>query len=169
MSKNNLTESLQQIGILIKSLRVQKGLTQKEFAQVLKTSQSAVARIESGKQNLTTNEILKIGEVLNRKIISIDKSIDFKIIGGKKLRGSIETNTSKNGAMGLLAASLLNKEITILKRVPRIEEVNRVLEIFESVGVHYKWEGNTLTIKPPQKFKMHALDTGAAVKIRFPR
>jgi UDP-N-acetylglucosamine 1-carboxyvinyltransferase len=128
MSKNIIKQnSLSQIGTLIKTLREQKGLTQKEFAQRLKTSQSAVARIESGRQNLTTNEILKISEVLHRKIISLDKSIDFKIIGGQKLSGEIITNTSKNGAMGLLAASLLNKGITVLKRVPRIEEVNRVL------------------------------------------
>jgi UDP-N-acetylglucosamine 1-carboxyvinyltransferase len=163
MSKSN---SLKQIGTLIKTLREQKGLTQQDFAKLLKTSQSAVARIESGNQNLTTNEILKIGEVLHRKIISIDKSIDFKIIGGKKLSGSIETNTSKNGAMGLLAASLLNKGVTTLKRVPRIEEVNRVLEIFQSIGVTHKWEGNTLTIKTPKTFLLSKLNIEAAKKIR---
>jgi UDP-N-acetylglucosamine 1-carboxyvinyltransferase len=164
--KNSGSDSLKKIGTLIKSLRSQKGLTQESFAQLLKTSQSAVARIESGNQNLTTNEILKIGEVLHRKIISLDKSIDFKVIGGKKLSGTIETNTSKNGAMGLLAASLLNKGTTTLRRVPRIEEVNRVLEIFESIGVSYKWEESTLTIKPPKKFKLNTLDIEAAKKIR---
>ncbi len=166
MSKKNSIQSLKQIGTLIKSLRSQKGLTQKDFAQLLKTSQSAVARIENGNQNLTTNEILKIGEVLHRKIISVDKSIDFKVIGGNKLSGEIETNTSKNGAMGLLAASLLNKGTTILRRVPRIEEVNRVLEIFQSIGIQYKWEESTLTIKPPKKFKLSSLDIEAAKKIR---
>lgn len=167
MSKENSNNnSLLQIGMLIKTLREQKGLTQQDFAKLLKTSQSAVARIESGKQNLTTNEISKIGEVLHRKIISLDKSIDFKIIGGHKLSGEIETNTSKNGAMGLLAASLLNKGITILKRVPRIEEVNRVLEIFQSIGISYKWEDNTLTIKPPKEFELKKLDIEAAKKIR---
>lgn len=167
MSKDkNNRNSLHQIGTLIKSLRSQKGLTQEDFAKLLKTSQSAVARIESGNQNLTTNEILKIGEVLHRKIISLDKSIDFKIIGGKKLHGSIETNTSKNGAMGLLAASLLNKGVTTLRRVPRIEEVNRVLEIFQSIGVQYVWKENTLTIKPPKNFALSKLNIEAAQKIR---
>jgi UDP-N-acetylglucosamine 1-carboxyvinyltransferase len=164
--KNSEANSLRQIGTLIKTLREQKGFTQQEFAKLLKTSQSAVARIESGNQNITTNEILKIGEVLHRKIISLDKSIDFKIIGGKKLSGEIETNTSKNGAMGLLAAALLNKGVTTLTRVPRIEEVNRVLEIFQSIGVIYKWEENTLTIKPPKTFALSKLDIEAAKKIR---
>jgi UDP-N-acetylglucosamine 1-carboxyvinyltransferase len=167
MSKNNTqANSLRQIGTLIKTLREQKGLTQSDFAKLLKTSQSAVARIESGNQNITTNEILKIGEVLHRKIISLDKSIDFKITGGKKLHGEIETNTSKNGAMGLLAASLLNRGVTTLRRVPRIEEVNRVLEIFESIGVTYKWDENTLTIKPPKIFTLSKMDVEAAAKIR---
>jgi UDP-N-acetylglucosamine 1-carboxyvinyltransferase len=167
MSKqNSASQSLKQIGTLIKTLREQKGLTQKDFASLLKTSQSAIARVESGNQNLTTAEITRIGEVLHRKIISIDKSLDFKIVGGKKLSGEITTNTSKNGAMGLLAASLLNKGITTLKFVPRIEEVNRVLEIFTSIGVVYKWEGSTLTIKPPKKFNISKMNIEAAKKIR---
>lgn len=164
--KHTESHSLHQIGTLIKTLREQKGLTQQDFSKLLKTSQSAVARIESGKQNLTTNEILKIGEVLHRKIISLDKSIDFKINGGKKLSGTIETNTSKNGAMGLLAASLLNKGVTTFKRVPRIEEVNRVLEIFQSIGVQYKWNENTLIIKPPKTFLLSKLNIESAAKIR---
>lgn len=165
MSKKD-TQSLKNISRLIKSLRIQKGWTQEEFAHQLKTSQSAVARIEAGKQNLTTHEILKIGEVLHRKIISIDKSIDFKIIGGKKLHGEIITNTSKNGAMGLLAASLLNKGTTVLTRVPHIEEVNRMLEIFESIGVWYKWDKNSLTIKPPKSFTLSKINAATAQKIR---
>lgn len=167
MSKKNITaDSLSQIGALIKSLRTQKGLTQKEFADLLATSQSAVARIEKGNQNLTTAEIKKISEVLHRKIVSVDKSMDFKVIGGKKLSGTIVTNTSKNGAMGLLCASLLNKGTTVLRRVPRIEEVNRVLEVFVSIGVQYKWEDTTLTIKPPRTFKMKNLQAESAGKIR---
>jgi UDP-N-acetylglucosamine enolpyruvyl transferase len=37
--------------------------------------------------------------------------------------------------MGLLAASLLNKNKTILKHVPRIEEVYRMVEVFQSIGI----------------------------------
>lgn len=167
MSKKNSTEqSLQQIGTLIKALREQKGLTQQDFAKMLKTSQSAVARIESGGQNLTTAEILRIGDVLHRKIISLDKSMDFKIVGGRKLSGEIITNSSKNGAMGLLAAALLNKGTTTLKRVPRIEEVNRVLEIFQSIGVTYKWTDENLLIRPPKTFALSKIDIDAATKIR---
>lgn len=161
MSKTN-----QQIGELIKTLRKEKGLTQKDFSKLLKTSQSAVARFESGKQNLTTNEIKKISQVLGRNLISIDKSMDFKVFGGRKLSGEITTNTSKNGAMGLLCSSLINEGKTVLHKVPRIEEVNRLLEVFESIGVQYFWNKNSLTIKPPKSFKIQKIKKESAVKIR---
>lgn len=162
MSKTN-----EQIGELIKSVRKEKGLTQKDFASLLKTSQSAVARFESGRQNLTTNEIKKISKVLGRNLISIDESIDFRIRGGKKLHGEITTNTSKNGAMGLLCASLLNKGKTVLHKVPRIEEVNRMIEVFESIGINCVWSNNnTLTIKVPEKIKIKEIDFKSAQKVR---
>lgn len=161
MSKTN-----EAIGNLIKNLRIEKNLTQKEFASLLKTSQSAVARFESGKQNLTTNEIKKISEVLGRNLISVNNSIDFKIQGGRKLSGEITTNTSKNGAMGLLCASLINEGKTTLHKVPRIEEVNRLLEVFESVGVKYTWNKNSLTIKTPKVFKITKIKKDSAAKIR---
>ncbi len=155
------------IGYFIKTLRQQKGLTQSEFAELLKTSQSAVARIENGGQNLTTAELIKISEILNRKIISMSDSIDFEINGGKKLSGTINTNTSKNGALGLMAASLLNKGVTIIRDVPRIEEVNRIIEMFELVDVSVRWlNQDDLEIKVPKKFKIENLINESAKKIR---
>src|SRR5574343_575435 len=131
MKKPNDT---QKIGYFIKELRERKGLTQGEFAKALATSQSAVARMEKGEQNFSTELLAKISKVLEHQIISINNSIDFQIVGGKKLHGSIATNFSKNGSVGLLCASLLNKGKTTLHGIARIEEVNRVIEIIESIG-----------------------------------
>src|SRR3989344_785096 len=100
--------SQQRIGYLLKTLRERKGLKQEEFAKRLGTSQSAVARMEAGRQNFTAKEIEKISVALESKIIAIDESIDFKIEGGRKLKGTINTNFSKNGSLGLICASLLN-------------------------------------------------------------
>ena len=78
------------IGIFIKKL-VRKALfDSRELAERLKTSQSAVARMEAGGQNITAGELLKIGDALEHKIVSLSDSIDFKIIGGKKLKGAIK-------------------------------------------------------------------------------
>jgi len=155
------------IGVFIKKLREKRSLTQGELAKILNTSQSAVARIENGGQNLTAGELLKIGEALDHKIVSLSDSIDFKINGGKKLHGSIKTNPSKNGAMGLLCASLLNKSTTILHGIPRIEEVNRMLEIFSALGVKNKWiEKQTLEINPPKKFNKKGLTHPSVASVR---
>lgn len=156
-----------QLGNFIKGLRERKGLTQSEFSKLLKTSQSAVARMEAGKQNLTASELEKISKALDRRIVSLDPSIDFEITGPTKLHGSVVTNFSKNGAMGLMCAALLNRSKTTLHGIPRIEEVSRMVELIESIGVKTRWTGRqTLEITPPKKFAMDKMDKKAASRMR---
>ncbi len=165
--KSSADNHLSQIGNLIAALRQERGITQQEFAEKLSTTQSAIARIERGEQNLSTEMLAKISDALNRDIVHVSKgALNIKVEGGRKLSGEITTKTSKNGAMGLLAASLLNKNKTILKNVPKIEEVHRMVEVFESIGVSVKWNGNDLEIKPPEKIDLRALDKKAAEKTR---
>lgn len=157
----------QKIGYFIKSLREERELTQEDLAKELGTTQSVVARMETGKQNFSTKELLKISKILNRKVLTISESIDFQIRGGKKLSGSIATNFSKNGSVALLAASLLNKNKTTLHGISRIEEVYRLIEIMESIGVTVRWtDKNTVDITPPEKFTLSSLDKISAAKIR---
>lgn len=94
------------------------------------------------------------------------KTINFVIEGGRKLSGTVRTNTAKNCAVGLLAASLLNKKTTTLKRVPKIEEVFRLLEVLDSIGVKTIWQKNDLKIIPPKKINLKTLDTAAAMRTR---
>ena len=156
-----------QIGAFIKKLREQKGLTQGDFAKSLETSQSAVARMEKGQQNFSTELLTKISNVLEHRIVSISDSIDFEVTGGRKLHGSIKTNFSKNGSVGLLCASLLNKGCTTLHGIARIEETYRVIEILQSIGVKVTWAGqNTVKIIPPKKFRMESINVESAVKTR---
>ena len=139
---------LSQIGNLIAEIRERKGFTQTAFAEKLGTTQSVIARIESGEQNLTTEMITKISEVLGSEIMSLSTgAINFEIDGGHKLLGNIITKTSKNGAMGIISASLMNKGKTVLKNVPKIEEVYRIIEALSSIGVSVKWAGNDLEIE----------------------
>ena len=157
----------QKIGFFIKELRERRGMTQDAFAKELATSQSAVARMEKGEQNFSTEILGKISEVLQHQIISINNSIDFQINGGKKLHGSITTNFSKNGAVGLLCASLLNKGKTTLHGIARIEEVYRVIEILESIGVSVKWiDHNSVLITPPTKFTLDKINVESAIITR---
>lgn len=159
--------SQKQIGFFIKELREKRGMTQETFAKALGTSQSAVARMEKGEQNFSTEILSKISEVLDHQIMSINNSIDFEIHGGKKLHGTIATNFSKNGSVGLLCASLLNKGKTTLHGIARIEEVNRVIEILESIGVSVKWtDKNSVQIIPPNKLELNKINVESAIKTR---
>jgi len=93
--------------------------------------------------------------------------VDFRVTGGKTLKGSINTNFSKNGSVGLLCASLLNRGTTTLHGIARIEEVYRVIEILESIGVKMKWHGqNSVKITPPKKFNIRGINWDSAVKTR---
>ncbi|HEX9609132.1 MAG TPA: UDP-N-acetylglucosamine 1-carboxyvinyltransferase, partial [Candidatus Paceibacterota bacterium] len=92
--------------------------------------------------------------------------LNFKIDGGKKLRGHITVNTSKNGAVAILCAALLNKGTTTVKDVPKIEEVERLVEVLESIGVAVTRSGRNMTISPPKKMALQSLDHSAAIRTR---
>ncbi len=92
--------------------------------------------------------------------------INFVIEGGKPLSGSVETSRSKNGAVALLAASLLNRGKTTLHKVPKIEEVNRLIEVLRSIGVSVEWQGSSLMIIPPEKLDLEHIDRDAATRTR---
>ena len=157
------------IGALVQETRVRRGLTQSQLAEALGTSQSAVNRIEKGGQNVSLEMLARIGEVLSSEIVSLNTlGSNLRINGGKRLSGSIEVKTSKNAAVALLCAALLNKGTTTLRRVARIEEVNRIIEVLNSIGVKTRWiDGtNDLVITPPAKLKLDSMDIEAAKKTR---
>ncbi len=157
------------IGNLIQNTRQSRGFTQSQLAESLGTSQSAINRIERGGQNISLEMIARIGDVLSSEIVSLAApgSVNFRIHGGRKLSGNITVNTSKNAAVALLCGALLNKGKTTLRKVARIEEVNRIIEVLHSVGVKTRWlENNDLEITPPANLKLEDMDTEAAKKTR---
>lgn len=158
----------EKIGNLIYQLRQDKGMTQAELARRLKTSQSAVNRIEHGKQNLSLETLGRISDVLNKPLIRLEGSaVNLRIEGGHELSGEIDVKIAKNIAVCLLMASMLNKGTTRLKSMPRIEEVNRIIEVLTSIGVHIKWHSNNdLEIKPPETLDLKKMDKAAARKTR---
>lgn len=65
----------------------------------------------------------------------------FEIWGGRKLSGEIEVRGSKNATTPILAATLLTRKTCVISNIPLIEDVFRMLEILESMGVQIKWLG----------------------------
>lgn len=158
----------EKIGQLIYQIRQERGLTQADFAKQLATSQSAVNRIEHGRQNMSLEMLGRISDVLNKPLISINSgAVNLRIEGGHELKGEITLKTAKNASVAILCASLLNKGTTRLKHIPRIEEVNRIIEVLRSVEVSVKWlPSGDLEIKPPAKIDLDKMDKTAARKTR---
>ena len=166
-----MTQSyLTRIGGLIRDARRHKGMTQSELADHLGTSQSAVARIEQGKQNMSLDLLARIGDALDSEFVSLGHSgpQHLRIVGGEKLSGSIDVKTSKNAAVALLCASLLNRGRTTLRNLARIEEVNRILEVLASIGVRTRWlpDSNDLEITRPAVLDLSTIDVEAARRTR---
>src|SRR4249919_3720813 len=149
---------LHRIGKLIRDARKHRGYTQTQLADVLGTSQSAVNRIERGHQNLSLEMLARIGDALDSEIVSLGVSgpMHLRVAGETVLSGSIEVKSSKNAGVALLCASLLNKGRTTLRKVARIEEVNRILEVLNSIGVRTRWlnSDNDLEIVPPARLDL---------------
>ncbi len=158
------------IGNLIQESRQHRGFTQAQLAEALGTSQSAINRIEKGGQNISLEMIARISDVLSHDIMTLNRTgkLNFRVHGGKKLTGSIEVKTSKNAAVALLCASLLNHGKTVFRRVARIEEVNRIVEVLQSIGVKVRWlnEDGDLEIIPPKKLQLENMNIEAAKRTR---
>ncbi len=166
MESKNYSEK---IGNLIQETRQARGMTQAELAKELGTSQSAINRIEKGGQNISLDMLARISDVLSSQIVSLNQpgSINLRIDGGHKLSGEITVKTSKNAAVALLCASLLNRGVTTLHHVARIEEVNRLIEVLNSIGVKTRWFGdNNLEITPPARLQLEKMDVAAAERTR---
>ncbi|MEU1669326.1 UDP-N-acetylglucosamine 1-carboxyvinyltransferase [Streptomyces sparsogenes] len=161
---------LSRIGKLIRDARQHRGWTQSQLAEALGTSQSAVNRIERGNQNISLEMIARIGEALDSEIVSLGYAgpMHLRVVGGRRLSGAIDVKTSKNACVALLCATLLNSGRTTLRRVARIEEVYRILEVLNSVGVRTRWinDGADLEIVPPAELDLDAMDTEAARRTR---
>jgi len=91
----------------------------------------------------------------------------YLINGGKRLDGEIVVNPSKNAAVAILMASLVNEGKTLIKNLPKIEEVFRIIEVLESIGVKAEWgKDHELTILPSKKINVKNIDVQAASKTR---
>ncbi len=161
---------LVRIGGMIRDARKHRGWTQAQLADVLNTSQSAVNRIERGHQNITLEMVARIGEALDSEIVTLGAPgpTHLRVQGPTTLSGEIEVKTSKNAGVALLCATLLNRGRTTLRRVARIEEVNRLLEVLQSLGVETRWlngDGD-LEIVPPAELDLSRIDEEAARRTR---
>lgn len=162
---------VEQIGALIRTARQGRGLTQAELAERAGTSQSAINRIERGSQNIGVELLGRISDALGAELLSVGerpRHTHLRVHGGKPLHGAIDVKTSKNGAVALLCAALINRGTTKLHRVARIVEVDRIIDVLRSLGVSVIWadNGEDLEIRVPRDLDLSHIDAEAGRRTR---
>ena len=75
----------------------------------------------------------------------------FVIEGGHRLSGTIKAAGNKNGVLPILAATLLTSEPVTLSNVPRIRDVDTMLELLADAGADVGWTGD-------HEVRVHAAD-----------
>ena len=83
----------------------------------------------------------------------------FVIEGGRPLHGRVRTAGNKNGALPILAASLLASEPVTVSNVPRIRDVETMVELLADVGAEVEWLGTNdvrIDAGPADKYELDA-------------
>jgi len=71
----------------------------------------------------------------------------FIISGGNRLKGRVKIDGAKNSSLSIMAATLLTKEVCVLRNVPRLTDVETMSDVIRKLGVNVEWkEGNNLYI-----------------------
>ncbi len=90
----------------------------------------------------------------------------FVIEGGCPLQGTVRAAGNKNGALPILAATILATEPVVLTNVPRIRDVETMLELLADLGASVDWSGeNEVTVNSADLTKT-ALAPGLGREIR---
>jgi UDP-N-acetylglucosamine 1-carboxyvinyltransferase len=90
----------------------------------------------------------------------------FVIEGGRRLGGTIRASGNKNGALPILAACLLTDEPITLTNVPRILDVETMVELLLDIGIEVEWRGrNELWVRAAE-IRKHKLDAGLCSRMR---
>lgn len=70
----------------------------------------------------------------------------IELTGGKPLYGELEIQGSKNAVLPILAATILNKGISVLTGCPKISDVFHMTEVLQALGCNITWNENSLVV-----------------------
>lgn len=90
----------------------------------------------------------------------------FVVEGGHRLSGSIRPTGNKNAALPCIAAALLTSEPVVLENVPRIRDVETLLEIVASLGAEFEWTGSSTVRIHAAEIEGHGPAPALADRIR---
>lgn len=89
----------------------------------------------------------------------------FLIKGGNELKGEITVSGAKNNAQIILPATILSEEETIIKNVPRIDGIEKTIELMLDLGIELEDRGREIKVCT-KKIKKIELDRQIADKFR---
>src|SRR6476469_3170805 len=90
----------------------------------------------------------------------------FVIEGKQPLSGTIRAAGNKNGALPILAACLLTDEPVTLTNVPRIRDVETMLELVAGTGATAEWTGTNDVRIHADSVSSPEVDAALAARIR---
>lgn len=90
----------------------------------------------------------------------------FLIKGGRRLEGTIEVKGAKNAALKLLAACILTDELWTISNVPQIEDIFRMMELLEKLGVKITNPNLGTYILQAETIKNNYLDSEIGRKLK---
>jgi len=90
----------------------------------------------------------------------------FVIEGGRPLSGTVRASGNKNGALPILAACVLASDEVRLSNVPRIRDVETMVELLVDLGADVDWTGPNDVRVDPRGVSKTDLDPELAREIR---
>lgn len=87
------------------------------------------------------------------------------IHGGKALQGDVWIGGAKNSTVALIPASILSRTPVTLEAVPRIADVDNLMDLLSEMDVKCKFQETTLQIDPTE-IKMSPLPAGKIKSLR---
>ncbi len=70
----------------------------------------------------------------------------LEVFGANKLKGQIKISGSKNASLPILAATLLSNKKINLSNVPKVKDIETMIELLRSLGSKIKFVNNKINI-----------------------
>ena len=83
------------------------------------------------------------------------------IEGGKPLSGSVRISGAKNAVLKLMAASLLTAEECVIRNVPRIKDVENMVNVLLGLGAQVIHDGDVISIRAGEDLSWEAPEDNA--------
>jgi len=103
---------------------------------------------------------------VSRTLVAESLMQSFVIEGGRPLNGTVRAAGNKNGALPILAACLLTDEPVLLSNVPRIRDVETMVELLADLGADADWAGANDVRVHAAEIGKHELDEELCREIR---